>query len=438
MSTAITVTKLGKRFRRRGINGPMTFKDVFVRGGRGLRAEVFWGLRDVSFRIEPGRTIGIIGRNGAGKSTLLRLVGGVGRPDIGSVKLSGRIGALLDLGAGLNPELTGRENVFVAGVISGMTRAEVSRRFTDIVAFAEIEHFIDSPLRTYSTGMRMRLAFAIAVHIDPQILLIDEVLAVGDIAFQRKCLDRIRQFKQQGCTILIVSHDMSQIHNLCDEVIWLREGSVQIHGPTDQVIEEYVAFMEQSLRQNTPDLPAQILNNGKALQTGVNRFGSQEIQISAVRLLDPKGMPVTSLDSGTSLLVELDYVATRPISAPLAGFSLHRDDGAVCLDTSTEAAGFDLPTLSGSGTIGLQIERLELMGGDYLVSAGLYEPDWAGTYDYHWQAYPLRITTAPTGKGILYPPMRWVIYTGSEVLTVAEPTAQRNGISGVGQVTRGS
>ena len=420
MSATITVTNLGKRFRRRGANAPRTLKELILRGGRGLRAETFWGLRDVSFSIAPGRTIGIIGRNGAGKSTMLRLIGGVGRPDTGSVKLSGRIGALLDLGAGLNSDLTGRENVYVAGVISGMTRAEVRRRFDDIVAFAELERFIDSPLRTYSTRMRMRLAFAVAVHIDPQILLIDEVLAVGDLAFQRKCLDRIRQFKEQGCTILIVSHDPTQISNLCDEVIWLRDGRVQAYGPTDQIVEEYVAFMEQSPRQNTPSIPTEVLANGQLLQAGGNRFGSQEIQITAVRLLNQRGIIVASLDSGNSRQIDVDYTAVKTIRSPLASINLQRPDGTICFDTSTEANGLILPDLIGTGTIQLQIERLDLAGGDYLLSAGLYEHDWTSTYDYHWQAYPLTITMAPSSKGIIYPPMRWSIHPGSKEVIVEE------------------
>ncbi|NTW01043.1 MAG: ABC transporter ATP-binding protein, partial [Oscillochloris sp.] len=403
MPAAITVTNLGKRFRRQGAAAPRTLKEALLRGGRGLRSETFWGLRDVNFRIAPGRTIGIIGHNGAGKSTLLRLIGGVGRPTTGSVQRSGRIGALLDLGAGLHPELTGRENIFVTGVISGMTRTEVAQRFADIVAFAEVADFIDSPLRTYSTGMRMRLAFAVAVHCDPHILLIDEVLAVGDLAFQRKCLDRIRQFQAQGCTIIMVSHDPGQIRSLCDEVIWLHAGNVQAHGPTEQVLADYIALMEQRARQDTPNLPAQVLVDGQLLQAGVNRFGSQTIQITAVRLLDHRGIPIDSIMCGDSLRVELDYLAPQPITSPLASISLNRPNGEICLDTSTEAAGIDIPILLGTGTIQLQIERLDLAGGEYVLSVGLYAHDWASTYDYHWQVYPLRITMAPESKAVLYP-----------------------------------
>ncbi|HZD11294.1 MAG TPA: ABC transporter ATP-binding protein, partial [Candidatus Binatia bacterium] len=228
---AIVAKGVSKQFRRYHPERPMTFIETFVRGLHRLRpTEHFWALRDVSFTVQRGEMVGVIGVNGAGKSTLLRLIGGVGQPDKGQVQTRGRIGALLDLGAGFHPDLSGRENVLVSGVISGLTRQEVLDRFDAIVDFAELAAFIDSPLRTYSTGMQMRLAFAVAVHIEPEILLIDEVLAVGDIAFQNKCLDRIAQFKRKGSTVLLVSHEASLVKKLCDRAIWLREGRIVAQG----------------------------------------------------------------------------------------------------------------------------------------------------------------------------------------------------------------
>jgi lipopolysaccharide transport system ATP-binding protein len=206
-------------------------------------AETFWALRDVSFTVAPAQMVGLIGHNGAGKSSLLRLIGGVGRPDAGRIEVSGRLGALLDLGAGFHAELTGRENAMINGVISGLTRAEVRRQFDSIVDFAELAAFIDSPLRTYSSGMIMRLAFAVAVHIEPDVLLIDEDLSVGDIAFQEKCLRRVAEFKARGCTILLVSHNADLVSQLCDEALWLRAGRVAAHGPAAPVVEQYVRAM---------------------------------------------------------------------------------------------------------------------------------------------------------------------------------------------------
>ena len=245
MKQAVIVRGLGKHYRRYHQDRPWTLQEVFQRGFRGLKpAEYFWALRQINFAVAPGRMVGVIGRNGAGKSTLLRLLGSVGRPDEGRVTVHGRINALLDLGAGFHPDLTGRENVFISGVINGLTRREVSKEFDSIVAFSELEDFIDSPLRTYSTGMQMRLAFAVATHTNPEVLLIDEVLGVGDLAFQRKCLERIAQFKADGCTIILVTHDNGFVAKLCDEALWLHAGRLMAHGPADEVASRYIAGAE--------------------------------------------------------------------------------------------------------------------------------------------------------------------------------------------------
>jgi lipopolysaccharide transport system ATP-binding protein len=241
MPDALIVEKLGKCYSRRNPNRPRSIHEALLRGLRGMRAkESFWALRDASFRVPRGSMLGIVGRNGAGKSTLLRLLGGVERPDEGVVTCRGRLGALLTLGAGFHPDLTGRENVFVSGVIHGLTRAEVRQRFESIVAFAEVADFIDEPVRIYSSGMQMRLRFAVAIHMEPEILLIDEVLSVGDAAFQRKCLDRIEQIKARGATIVLISHGLDQIREMCDEAIWLDAGRVSGHGAPDVVVKQYL------------------------------------------------------------------------------------------------------------------------------------------------------------------------------------------------------
>jgi lipopolysaccharide transport system ATP-binding protein len=248
MASAIVVTRLGKQFRRYHPNRPSTVQEALARGTGRLRSvEKFWGLRDVSFQVEAGRTLGIVGANGSGKSTLLRLIGGVGRPDTGRVDVYGRIGALLDLSVGFHPDLSGRENVIMAGILSGLPRRAVVARLDAIVAFAELEASIDNPARTYSSGMLMRLAFATAMHTDPEILLIDEVLAVGDLAFQRKCRERLDMFKASGCTLLVVSHDSGTIMDMCEDALWLQSGQVAMHGPAAEVVPRYVAHMSGTL-----------------------------------------------------------------------------------------------------------------------------------------------------------------------------------------------
>jgi lipopolysaccharide transport system ATP-binding protein len=370
--------------------------------------EEFWALREVNFRVAQGDMVGIIGRNGAGKSTLLRLIGGVGRPDEGSIEVQGRIGAFLDLVAGFRPDLTGSENVFVGGVIAGLTRREVSQRFDSIVAFAELEDFIDNPLRAYSTGMRMRLAFSVAVHTDPEVLLIDEVLAVGDLAFRNKCFERITQFQREGCTILLVSHDVDQIRDLCDEALWLRDGRLVSHGDPEMVVGKYAAQMRTETARRMPTEQVVVSSSTNAeLCLGENRLGSLELEIVDVRLLDSEGFAVRELSSGAPLSIQIDFLAAEPIPSPIFGVGIAREDRQVVCTTNTKAQSLVLPTVQGRGRVALHFRRLDLVGGHYFVSVGAYEQEWAYAYDYHDQVYPLAIRATRQEKGILYAPHSW-------------------------------
>ena len=406
---SITVTQLGKRFPRTNADRATTFKEAVLRGFRGNKVEHFWGLRDVSFTVSPGRTVGILGKNGAGKSTLLRLIGGVGRPDEGTVRASGRIGALLDLSADLADDLTGSENVFIAGVIAGKSRAEVRRRFDEIVAFSELEDFIDRPFRTYSSGMKMRLAFAVAVHVDPDILLIDEVLAVGDFAFQRKCLERIAEIKRAGCTILLVSHQSPPVKALCDEVLFLRSGRVVNYGPTMEVLAEYEASTAPEAYNSTAAIGVTPvpLPDGRCLRYGVNRFGTLEAEITSVRVLGPGGEPVASIASGGALVVEIDYRTVSLIKGVKVQVKVCLPDGTPVVDMTTEGVAVEIPTAPTSRTIRLRIERLDLAAGDYFVDVGLHEQQWQYSYDNHIQAYPLGVTGKTSGGSVFAPPFRW-------------------------------
>jgi lipopolysaccharide transport system ATP-binding protein len=410
MQPAIAVRRLGKRFRRPDPDRPRTLKDAILRGSwRSHPSEHFWALRDVTFSIAPGQMVGVIGRNGAGKSTLLRLIGNVGRPDTGDVETRGRIGGLLDLGAGFHPDLTGRENVFINGVIAGLTRGEVAQRFDSMVAFAELEDFIDSPMRTYSTGMQMRLGFAVAVHTDPDILLIDEILSVGDLTFQRKCLERVAEFKAAGCAILLVTHDGHAVRQLCDDALWLENGRLVAYGQTEVVVGEYEAQSAAETRRRTPSVrPIVRTPSGVELRVNENRFGSLELEITNVRLLARAGHPTASINTGDALRVEIEYHAPAPIHAPIFGVVISRDDDRVCYDVSTDNGASSLETVQGRGRVVLELERLDLAGGQYFVDVGAYESAWAYAYDYHWHVYPLAIGgSGNAGKGILQPPRRW-------------------------------
>jgi lipopolysaccharide transport system ATP-binding protein len=241
---SIIVSNVGKTYRRYHPDRPGTIQAAVAAGLRRMQhVERFWGLRDVSFRVAEGSTVGLIGANGSGKSTLLRLIGGVGRPDTGSITVNGRIGALLDLGAGFHPDLTGRENAVLAGILNGLSRKEVLARMDEIVAFAEVEDALDNPIRTFSSGMQMRLAFSVAVHTEPDILLIDEALSVGDISFQKKCLDRITAIKATGCSILLVSHEGSTVEEFCDEAVWLAGGQLVAQGKSADIVRQYTEHL---------------------------------------------------------------------------------------------------------------------------------------------------------------------------------------------------
>lgn len=247
MRPPVHVSNVSKSYKRYHVDRPGTIQEAVARGLRGMRSvERFWGLHDVSFRVDAGQAVGIIGANGSGKSTLLRLIGGVGRPDSGRIEVTGRIGGLLDLGAGFHPDLNGWENAILGGIINGLTRKQVIDRLDAIVEFAEIADAMENPIRTFSSGMQMRLAFSIAVHTEPSVLLIDEVLSVGDIAFQHKCLNRIRDIKETGCSILLVSHESATIQDFCDEAIWIAGGQLVEKGLTATVVQRYLEHMSHA------------------------------------------------------------------------------------------------------------------------------------------------------------------------------------------------
>lgn len=361
-----------------------------------------WALRDVSFSVGPGEMLGVIGANGAGKSTLLRLLGGVGRPTTGAIHVNGRIGALLDLGGGFLGDLTGRENAILAGVVAGLLRSEIVARMDQIVAFAELEDYIDHPVRTYSTGMMMRLAFAVAVHTDPEILLVDEFLSVGDLAFQAKCNSRIKSLRAGGCAIVMVSHGMDQVRQLCDRALWLKHGEVAAFGSSDVVARLFETEMKNETLKRTPHVAKRALGDGVDLVAGENRFGTFEMEIDSIRF-----HPGTALRSGEPLAVVIGFSAASKISAPVFVVSITRDDGTVCLDTSTHLARKEVPDLHGSGHVRFTMDRLDLGPGNYFLDVGVFESKWLHAYDYHWHAYPFTVEGIIEHKGVLAPPCTW-------------------------------
>jgi len=395
MADAVTATQLSKCFRRYMSDRPQTWQEFAIRGLKAFaRSARVWVLRDVSFSVGRGRMLGIIGRNGAGKSTLLRILGGLLRAEGGSIRTNGRVGGLLELGAGFHGDLTGRENTLIASVVGGLTRRETWDRFERIIGFAEIASAIDRPLRTYSAGMQMRLAFSAAIHSQPDILLVDEVLAVGDLAFQRKCIERIRRLKSEGCAIVLVSHDHGLIREMCDEALWLENGRVQAIGAAEDVVQAYSGDVIEETKHRTP---ARHASGQWEAVAGSARLGSMEVEITSVRVLGAAGLPSTQFRCGEPLIVEISYYAPASMHSPIFVVNISEAEGHVHFTAATDSPLRSVPGIEGLGRILVQIENLYLAPGRYYIDAGVYEKDWKYAYDYHWHAYPIELTRLAVG-----------------------------------------
>src|SRR3954471_11068510 len=378
-------------------------KDAIVARGRSKPAQVV-ALEDVSFHVEPGSAIGLVGRNGSGKTTLLRLLSGIIKPSSGRVDVGGRVGSLLELGAGFHPDLTGRENVFLNGSIHGLTRAYVREQLDEIVAFAGLEEFIDLPVRTYSSGMYMRLGFAIAAHIDADVLLLDEVFAVGDEQFQRKCFGKIFEFKQRGGTIVFVSHDAAAVERLCDRAVLLRAGAVEFDGPTHDAIVRYRRLLADDLD------PAE-------RGSGLKEWGTGEARIEDVRLVGPAGDPRTQFLAGEPLTLRLRLAAVRPLAPPRLSFEIRDSSGLLVAGGahSTADLGWDGETTELGARF--DVDSLPLADGRFQVRLGL--ADDTGSDLYHWLDDALTFVVYPAGDalGVVRLDGRW---SGEEIGAQAE------------------
>jgi lipopolysaccharide transport system ATP-binding protein len=350
-----------------------------VRRDSGSREE-FWALRDVSFIVKQGETVGLIGPNGAGKSTALKLISRIIEPTSGRIEVNGRVGALLELGAGFHPDLTGRENIYLNGSILGLSRAQIQRKLDAIISFAELERFIDVPVKHYSSGMYVRLGFSVAVNTDPDMLLVDEVLAVGDAAFQRKCLERINHLRQQGVTILFVSHSAETVRAVCPRVLWLDRGRLVSDGSAEAVVARYLTHSwaaEEGSRGLEPE--------------DDRRWGSGEVQIVGVHLLDGRDQERQLFHVGEPLTVEIRYRATRRVERPIFGLAIHRDDGTHITGPNTQFAGHEIPHVEGDGTIRYTVSSLPLLEGKYYISVSAHNWEDTQGFDYHDRLYVFRV-----------------------------------------------
>jgi ABC-type polysaccharide/polyol phosphate transport system ATPase subunit len=444
---AIEVRDVRKVYRRYGRRKNFsTLKSALLSGSlfRDLRPdETFEALKDVSFDVPKGKTLGVIGRNGSGKSTLLKLIAGIGKPTSGSIRVDGRVSALIELGAGFHPEISGRDNVFINGMMLGLTKREIVRRFDEIVAFAELEDFIDAPVKTYSSGMYVRLGFAVAIHVDPDVLLVDEVLAVGDQAFTQKCLDKFAELRRRGRTVLLVTHSLDLVTRFCEQALWLDAGTMRAHGDPKRVIDAYladIAAMEN--RQlaainaaavsaatqavpSTEELQVQVAlgTNGPnfngteppdMFRASQGRWGSREAEIIGVELCGTDGEAITVFQTGDPVEIRLKIRAHQRLSDFVVGVGIFNMDNVCCYGTNTQIEGGTGGEVSGDGEARLVIDRLDLVEGTYKLDAALHKMNGV-PYDYHRLLYTFRVKSRRKDVGVFRPPHRWSFSGGIRI-----------------------
>lgn len=376
---AIEIHDLHKKFRVYADQGHSLKEKLLSKKRRSY--EDRWVLNGISLEVEKGEAIALVGKNGCGKSTLLKLMSRILFPESGTVKLNGRVSSLIELGAGFHPDMTGRENIYTNASIFGLTHKEIDERLQEIIDFSEMEEFIDNPVRTYSSGMYMRLAFSVAIHVGADILLIDEILAVGDAAFQAKCFERLMEIKAEGTTIVIVSHSMAQLERICDRTVWIDEGKIRMEGAPNEVHPKYLEYMGQR-RQLSPK------KNVPQPQTAASDEQPPEMPAkwTGIRLLNEQGEPIEKFATGDTVILELSYRA-EPEKAEevLIGLALYRADKALCYGTNTQREHLAPIVLKETGTIRCRFSPMNLVAGTYWFDAAMRRMDMFA-YDYAAQA----------------------------------------------------
>ena len=447
MTPAIDVVNVSKVYRRYQQKKQFaTLKSAILNGtliGDLKPDETFQALRGVSLSVPKGCTYGVIGRNGSGKSTLLKCVAGITRPTTGTVTVDGRISALIELGAGFHPEISGRENIFINGVMLGLTKKEIQYRFDEIVEFAEMQDFIDAPVKTYSSGMYMRLGFAVAVHVDPEVLLVDEVLAVGDQGFTHKCLDKFAEFRRRNKSILLVTHSLDLVEKFCDTAHWLDHGVSKGEGDPKRIVAAYIINVEDSeenelakaeaarvaaaakdVGTTATAVEAAAVITEAAVESGEGpaatepegpkdgfksdegRWGTREIEITNVTIAGPDGEAGHVFQSGDSIQVRLDVVSKEKITDFVFGLGLFNADNVCVYGTNTNLEEFQPTEINGAGTVVFTIDKLDLVEGTYRLDLAAHKAD-GYPYDYHRLLYTFRVKSRIRDVGIYRPDHSW-------------------------------
>ena len=397
MTASISVQGVSKRFKIFHERN-QSLKAIVLHRGRREQFEEFWALRDVSFEVYQGESFALIGHNGSGKSTSLKCIAGILEPDKGRIEVRGKISALLELGAGFHPELSGRENIFLNGAILGVTQRELRRRFDGIVAFSGLEQFIDHPVKNYSSGMYARLGFSVMINVDPDVLLIDEVLAVGDEQFQRKCMEKIHELRSGGRTVMIVSHGLGLLRNMCDRAAWIDHGVVAKIGPVNDVVDAYLEATGQAMQ-----------SEGQSKAADPGRSGTGEFKIERIEILDKTGGPVGQVRTGDAAVLRLWWVAEPGLSGVRVAATIMRVDGIVVSGTSVTLGDIGVETIRGEGHFEYAIDKLALMAGSYIVGVTATDLSSAHIFDDRRQALRFEVTPGvdSQGEGLVTLGGRW-------------------------------
>jgi lipopolysaccharide transport system ATP-binding protein len=386
--SAVVVRGVGKRFRLFS-DRRTNLKELFTQRRRKSRFEEFWAVKDVDLQIPVGSTFGLVGHNGSGKSTLLKLIAGIHRPTEGTITSTGRISALLELGAGFHPELSGRDNIYLNGAILGLSRKRIDEAIDEIIEFSGLDTFIDVPVKVYSSGMYVRLGFAIAVTLDPEILVIDEIIAVGDEEFQRRCFDYLHKLRKRGVTIIFVTHSMGLVQQLCDGAAWLEHGRVKIVGTADEVVNAYLDTVNEAESERLSEEAAEAGTVDTAKDT--HDRGTGEVVVDRLEFVDRFGQIRTTALAGDPLTVRMHYRVTQPVDEVVFGLSIRHESGPEIAGPNTRTSGVGAVRLTGNGYVDYTIDPLVLNPGKYYLAAAAVDQSMLHVYDYWYEAAELTV-----------------------------------------------
>ena len=400
----INVRNVKKKFRVYS-DGANSFKERILFSSR-RKYENRWVLNGISFQVRKGEAVGLIGENGCGKSTTLKMLTRILYPDEGKITMSGRVSSLIELGAGFHQDLSGRENIYTNASIFGLSHEEIDRRLDEIIAFSELEDYIDNPVRTYSSGMYMRLAFAVAINVDADILLIDEILAVGDAAFQAKCFNRMQEIKAMGTTIVIVSHSLSQIEQICERSIWIEDGLIRMEGSPREVHPHYLEYMINKNQERAKFEREMKGESAEADEKNRKRWGSGEARMDRVTVLDRNGEERSHFSPDEPFTVRIEYSADQVLSNAVIGLAIYRSDNTYIYGTNTLIDMAQPVTLFRNGTVDLVVDSLPVANGSYTIDLALHRPD-GFNYDFWKEVHTLSVTDRRQTPGVLYLPHSW-------------------------------